>query len=82
MTPPIRNEFDRARTCEKYKARLVELFGSEAAIEAAERDWRRNMQPIHHFTTYCTIARVEALADYLPSERKLVSFLHDYSTPS
>lgn len=82
MTPPIRNEFDRAVTCEKYKSRLLDLFGSEAAIEAADRDWHKHKPPVHHFTTYCTIARMEALSDYLPSERKLVSFIHDYSPPS
>lgn len=82
MTPPIRDQFERARTCEKYKARLIDLFGSEAAIEAADRDWHVHKPPIHHFTTYCTIAFIEATADYLPSERRMLSFIHDYSPPS
>jgi hypothetical protein len=79
MTPPLRNAFDMARTCETYKARLMDLFGSEARIQQADLDWQRTKPPIHHFTTYCTIARIEALVDYLPSERKLISFLHHYN---
>lgn len=78
MTPPLRNEFDRAATCEKYKARLIQLHGSEAAIEQSYRQWCIARPAVHHYTTYNAIARIEALADYLPSERHLISFLHEY----
>jgi len=48
MTPPLRNEFERARTCETYKARLMDLFGSEARIQQADIEWQRTKPPIHH----------------------------------
>ncbi len=79
MTPPIRNEFDRARTCEIYKARLLELFNNnEAEIKAGDEFCRQYTPAIHHFKTWCTIARIEALVDYLPSERAMVTFIHEY----
>jgi hypothetical protein len=79
MTPPLRDQFTMAATCGKYKARLIDLFGSEARIQQADLEWQRHKPPIHHFTTYCAIARIEALADYLPSERGLITFLHHYN---
>ena len=78
MTPPIRNEFDRARTCEIYKTRLLELFNNETEIKAGDEFCHKYNPPIHHFKTYCAIARIEALADYLPSERAMVTFIHEY----
>jgi hypothetical protein len=79
MTPPIRNAFDRARTCEIYKTRLLELFNNnEAEIKLADEYCRKYMPPIHHFKTWCAIARIEALIDYLPSERAMVDFIHEY----
>lgn len=78
MTPPIRNEFDRARVCQTYADRLISLFGDAAKCQRAELDWQRHKPPIHHFNTFCTIARIEALIDFLPSERQTVSFIHKY----
>jgi len=79
MTPPIRNEFDRARTCEIYKNRLLELFNnSEAEIKAGDEFCRKPLPRVHHFKTWCMVARIEALADYLPSERAMVTFIHEY----
>jgi len=80
MTPPLRDQFTMASTCQAYKDRLTALFGSEALIQQAHEEWQRHKPPIHHFTTYCTIARIEALIDYLPSERGLISFLHEYES--
>ena len=78
MTPPLRNQFDMARTCDTYKERVISLAGSEEALQRMDLDYQRTKPPIHPFTTYCAIARIEALVDYLPSERKLISFLHEY----
>jgi hypothetical protein len=76
---PIRDQFTMAATCETYRARLMELFNNnEAEIKAGDEFCRKHMPKVHHLKTWCAIARIDALVDYLPSERGLISFLHDY----
>jgi len=79
MTPNLRGDFMTAMTCDKYEQRLIELAGSEHDLKAMHDDWARTKPAIHRFTTYCTIAFMEATADYTPSEKRLISFIHHYN---
>lgn len=72
LLPPIRLAFEMAAMEQKYTSRLMELFGSEAKAKQAHDEWVIHHPPIHHWTTYNTIAMIEATADLLPSERKLM----------
>lgn len=80
LTPPIRCGDEREEIERTYTTRLCDLFNGEANVEAADRDWNnQHRPPVHRFKTFCTIAFIEATADLLPSERKIVSFIHRYN---
>lgn len=72
LYPPLRDQFTMAAMEQKHTSRLLELFGSEAKALQAHNEWAATRPPIHHWTTYNTIAMMEATIDLLPSERKLM----------
>lgn len=72
LYPPLRDQFTMANMERTYTSRLLELFGSEAKALQAHNEWAATHPPIHHWTTYNTIAMMEATCDLLPSERKLM----------
>ena len=72
LYPPLREQFTMAAMEQRYTSRLLELFGSEAKALQAHNEWATTHPPIHHWTTYNTIAMIDATVDLLPSERKLM----------
>lgn len=72
LYPPLRDQFTMANMERTYTSRLLELFGSEAKALQAHNEWVIAHPPIHHWTTYNTIAMIEATVDLLLSERKLM----------
>lgn len=72
LHPPIRDQFTMAAMEKQYTSRLIELFGSVALAKQAHNQWVINHPPIHHWTTYNTIAMMEVTAPMLPSERKMM----------
>ena len=80
LTPPIRTAFERASIEGVYRNRLLDLFdNSVQKAKDAHDEWHRAHQPpIHHWTTYNTIAKIEACSVLLPSERQGVSFIVEF----
>ena len=79
LTPPIRTAFERASIEGVYRNRLLELFGDVASAKKAHDEWHSLHQPpIHPWTTYNAIAKIEACVALLPSERKGVSFIVEF----
>lgn len=72
LYPPLRDQFTMSAMEQKYTSRLLELFGSEVNALQAHNEWATHHPPIHHWTTYNTIAMIDATVDLLPSERKLM----------
>lgn len=80
LTPPIRTQFERASIEGAYLNRLTDLFGNEANAKQAHDQWHISHQPpIHHWTTYNAIARIEACSALLPNERVGVSFIVEFN---
>lgn len=72
LHPPLRDQLTMAAMEQYYTSRLTELFGSVALAKQAHDQWAIHHPPIHHWTTYNTIAMMEVTAPMLPSERKIM----------
>jgi hypothetical protein len=68
--PPLRDQFTMAAMENTMKTRLLELHQNEEFARKAHDEWQRFKPPIHHWTTYLAIARIETYAGLLPSERR------------
>lgn len=79
LTPPIRTAFERASIETAYHTRLLELFGNEANAKKAHDEWHRLHQPpVHHWTTYNAIARIEAGCALAKHERAGIDFIVEF----
>lgn len=79
LTPPIRTDFERASIEGIFRNRLLDLFGDVANAKKAHDEWHRLHQPpIHHWTTYNAIARIEALSVLPKHDRVGVEFIVEF----
>ena len=67
-----RSEREAKAICEVYRERLLDLFTTAERAYASHEQWQRSHKPpIHSWTTYNAIARIDAGKVLSPSERKL-----------
>lgn len=79
ITPPLRCDWEMATMQDKYEQKLLQAFGSEQVVKAAEWDWRyHGCGPSHKYFSAWLNAIGAALENYTPSEVKITRIYHTY----
>lgn len=66
-----RNDKEAQAICDVYRERLLDLFTTADRAYASHEEWHRmHKPPIHPWTTYNAIARIDAGKVLSPGERK------------
>ena len=79
IVPPFRSDWEMATMQDKYEKKLLQAFGDEKSVKAAEFDWRyRHCIPSHPYFTHWLNAIGAALQDYTPTEVKRTRIYHTY----
>ncbi len=79
IVPPLRSAWEMATMQDKYEQKLLQAFGSEQVVKAAEWDWRyHHCPPSHPYFKHWLNAIGAALEDYTPSEIKITRIFHTY----
>ena len=79
IIPSLRSDWEMATMQDRYEQKLLQAFGSEKGVKAAEFDWRyHHCGPSHPYFTHWLNAIGSALQDYTPSEVKITRIYHTY----